>query len=302
MQDGHERHFLESLPIIALPNPPAELLRRLHLFGITTLGGIAKLHYAAFVRQFGSDTGVFHALACGIDPRPLSPQSPPPSIVRTFNLPEPLAERRMVLAALEHLAAGLARSLDQSGYHALAVSLTVTLTDDRELTTGAPLKPPSADADALRRLAGRLLGKLTIEAEVNCLTLTAYPLREWHVGARQLELFEPATHLKLARLREVLRMLWERFGETIVKLASVTGPPAPLPIRVRAQSAGRPAWLSWGGWSREVVRIFEYWRKETTWWDQPTIRDYYQLETKEGTVLTVFQDDRGRWYLDRTHG
>jgi DNA polymerase IV len=40
---GGERRFLETLPLKVLPDPPAELLRRLHLFGITTLGGSAQL-------------------------------------------------------------------------------------------------------------------------------------------------------------------------------------------------------------------------------------------------------------------
>ena len=297
--DGHERRFLESFPLTALPDPPAELLRRLHLFGITTLGGIAKLPYGAFVRQFGSGMGVFHTLANGIDPRPLAPQSPPPSIVRTFDPPEAIAERRMVLAALEHLAGGLARSLNQSGHHALAVSLTVTLDSDCELTTGAPLKPPSADAEALRRLAGRLLGKLTIDAGVSRLALTAYPLREWHVGARQLEMFAPAIQPKLARLQEAIRVLARRFGEAIFKLASALGPPLPLPIHVQAQASGLPAWLSFGGYNRRIASIYEYWREDFTWWERPASRDYYQVMLPDETILTVFHDEKGRWYLDR---
>ena len=301
--DGQERAFLEALPLSALPDPPAELLRRLHvLFGMTTLGGFAQLPHAAVVLQFGADMALYHDLARGIDPRPLTPQAPPPMITRALTLPDPLADRRLVLNALEHLAGQLARALDRSGYHAAALSLIVSTTDGLEQIAGSPLKPPSSDASHIRRLAGRLLGKLSIAAEVSELSLTAYPLREWHAGARQLEMFEPAISPKLARLQEAVRRLWERFGEAIVRLASVIGPPLPLPIQVRAQASGKPAWLSWAGWSREVAHIFEYWRQETGWWDQPTMRDYYQIETKEGSVFTVFMDDRGRWYLDRTHG
>jgi hypothetical protein len=40
---GGERKFLEQLPLTALPDPHVELLRRLYLFGITTLGGFAQL-------------------------------------------------------------------------------------------------------------------------------------------------------------------------------------------------------------------------------------------------------------------
>ena len=95
--DGGERRFLEPLPLQVLPEPPAELLRRLYLFGITTLGGFAQLPHAAVVLQFGSDLAFYHDLARGIDPRPVVPQSPPPTLIRTLQLPEPLSDRGLVL-------------------------------------------------------------------------------------------------------------------------------------------------------------------------------------------------------------
>ncbi len=67
---GSERRFLEPLPLKVLPDPPAEFLRRLHLFGITTLGGFARLPHAAVVLQFGAH------LTRGVDPLPLLPQIP----------------------------------------------------------------------------------------------------------------------------------------------------------------------------------------------------------------------------------
>jgi nucleotidyltransferase/DNA polymerase involved in DNA repair len=300
--DGHERQFLAPLPLTTLPDPPVELLRRLHLFGITTLGGFAQLPHAAVVMQFGSEWAVYHDLARGIDPRPLAPQSPPPMIAHTLRLPDPIADRRMALAALEHLAGQLARELDKAGYHAVALSLTAAAIDEQEHIAGGPIKPPSSDAALLRRMAGRLLGKLSFSAEVSRLALTAYPLREWHLGARQLTLFEETIQPKLARLQEVLRILRQRFGEAVIRLASLVGPPLPIPIRVRAQADGAPSLLSWGGWSRPVERVYEYWREMKTWWNAPVERDYYQVIAAGETVFTVFRDSKGRWFLDRRRG
>ena len=300
--EGDERRFLAPWPLTALPEPPAELLRRLHLFGVTTLGGFAQLPRAAVVLQFGSDLALFHDLARGIDPRPLAAQAPPPIVIRTLTLPEPLADRHLVLNALEHLARQVARELDKSGYHAMTLSLTVSTADGREQTTGAPLKPPSADVNLLRRMAGRLLGRLSFTVEMTGLALTAYPLREWHLGARQLTLFEESIQPKLARLQEALRVLRRRFGEAVMRLASAIGPPLPLPIRVRTRADGAPEALSWGGWSRHVERVYEYWRELKTWWDAPAQRDYYQVEVNGETVFTLFRDGKGRWFLDRRRG
>jgi DNA polymerase-4 len=218
---GGERHFLDPLLLKVLPDPPIAMLRRLHLFGITTLGGFAQLPHAAVVLQFGSDLAFYHDLARGLDPRPLVPYAPPPSLSRTLNLPEPLADRAMVLSGVERLATRLAQRLTELGYHALALSLTVKTADQREQSTGAGVKPSTAEAELLRRLAGRLLGKLSFDAEVTALTLTAYPLREWQHGARQLSLLEADVQPRLAQLRAAIRVLQQRFGEAIVRLASL---------------------------------------------------------------------------------
>jgi DNA polymerase-4 len=305
---GDERHFLASLPLTILPEPPIELLRRLHLFGITTLGGFADLPRAAVLMQFGAECGLFHDLARGIDPRPLSPESPPPMLSRSLSLAEPLVDRRQVLAVLEHLAGRLARELTKSGHHAMALSLTVSTAgpqgevSEREQITGTTVKPPSCDAQLLRRTAGRLLGNLKLSSGVTGLTLSAYPLREWHMGVRQMALFEEPDQPKLARLREVLRNLQQRFGETIIRLASVIGPPLPLSIEVGLRPDGTPMWLRWGGWARLVDQVYEFWREQHNWWDQPVARDYYQVEINGEVVFTVFRDGKGRWFLDRRRG
>jgi protein ImuB len=118
-----ERAFLDPLPVRVLPDPPPEMLRRLNLFAIQTLGGFGQLPHAAVVLQFGPELAFYHDLARGFDPRPLLPQSPPPSIVRTLHLPEPLSDRAMVLATVERLATRIAHRLEDNGYQALALSL-----------------------------------------------------------------------------------------------------------------------------------------------------------------------------------
>lgn len=301
---GGERHFLEPLPLKVLPDPPAEMLRRLYLFGITTLGGFAQLPHAAAVLQFGSDLAFYHDLARGIDPRPLVPQAPPPSVTRTLTLPEPLHDRTMILTAVERLATRIAHRLGEAGYHAMELSLAVQMIDGHEQVTGASVKPPSAEAEKLRRTAAHLLGKLTFTCDVVSLSLTAYPLREWQHGARQLSLLDAdaVTPPKLAQLRSVIRVLQQRFGEAVIRLASLIGPPLPLPIRIGARPDGTPLGLGWGGWSSRVTNIYEYWREQRTWWEQPVVRDYYQIEAENGAVFTLFRDENGRWFLDRRRG
>jgi hypothetical protein len=69
----------------------------------------------------------------------------------------------------------------------------------------------------------------------------------------------------------VLRNLQQRFGETIIRLASVIGPPLPLSIEVGLRPDGTPMWLRWGGWTRRVDPVYEFWREQHNWWDQPVM-------------------------------
>lgn len=296
---GTERRFLAALPLTALPDPPAEMLRRLHLFGIDTLGGLAQLPHAAFVLQFGPLLAYLHDLARGLDPRLVEAQAPAPIITRRVTLPDPLSDRRLILTALERLAGRVASALARSGHHTLALALVVTTADGREHTVGAPLKPPTADVEVLRRLVGRLLGKLALSTEVTHLAVTAYPLREWHRETRQLVMFQPPVPARLERLWTTLHQLRQRFGEWVVRLASVVGPPQPLPIRVRTQPDGRPAAMHWGGWERPVVDIYEHWRERRAWWDKLVVRHYYQVEAQGELIFTLFRDEQDQWFLDR---
>ena len=179
------------------------------------------------------------------------------------------------------------------------MSLSVTTTDALEQMTGSAVKPPSSSVEQLRRLGGRLLGKLTFESDVRVITLRAYPLREWHFGARQLSLLDSVESSKWAQFRVTLRALQQRFGEAVLRLASTLGPPVPLPIQVTAQADGMPIDVRWGRWSRRMTTLYEYWREQRAWWDQLVARDYYQIELGDGLVFTLFCDNEGQWFLDR---
>ena len=107
---------------------------------------------------------------------------------------------------------------------------------------------------------------------------------------------------KLTQLRAALRLLQQRFGEAVIRLASTLGPPLPVPIRVNTQPDGTPLGLGWGRWSRRVTNVYEYWCEQRAWWEQPLARDYYQIEAGEGIVFTLFRDAEGQWFLDRRRG
>jgi DNA polymerase IV len=299
---GGEAHFLASLPVDVLPNLPGELRRRLHLLDLHTLGDLAALRKAAVMRQFGGDLAGLYELARGRDPRPLHPDAPPLRLIRSLTLTSPVRDRQLLLNGLQRLAWRVAKVLNSRGYHAEALTLTLYLADGRTCEIGQAVKPPTSDEARLSRLAAQLLGKLAVPAPVSALALSIYPLRSWHLDAHQVDLLRAGVNDQQARFENTLHLLVHRFGEAVVRVAALFGPPVPLRIEVALNRQGQPSRLAFGGQERAVAAVHERWLDEGGWWDEARARrrDYYRVTLADGTYRNIYQDTHTRvWYLDR---
>ncbi len=296
---GDERSYLAPLPLDLLPID-LEMQRRLGMLGVHTLGSLAALPRPAVVRQFGPHAGPLHDLASGVDPRPVQPDAPPLAVERVRTFDEPLTEHPPLLAHARGMAAELGKMLARQGYHAEGLRLRLEQEDGRIDQAGSAVKPPSADGEKLGRLAGQMLDRLTPGAPVTCLVLVTYPLRPAYLGANQLSFFDLARDGRHERLREVLRGLRARFGELVIMVAALVGPPPPRQVQVTTGPAGLPRALVWHDRIDPVAQVYEVWRERRCWWSRPVERDYYRLEMIDGQVRVVFQEVRSRqWLLER---
>jgi DNA polymerase-4 len=296
---GDERSYLASLPLDLLP-ADLEMQRRLRMLGVHTLGRLAALPRPAVVRQFGPHAGPLHELACGVDPRPVQADAPPLAVERVRTFDEPLAEYPTLLAHARGMAAELGKTLAQQGYQAEGLRLRLEQEDGQTTQAGSAVKPPSADGEKLGRLAGQILDRLAPKAPVACLVLVTYPLRPAYLGANQLSFFDRARDSRHEKLREVLRGLRARFGELVIMVAALVGPPPPQQVQVTTGPAGLPRALVWHDRIDPVAQVYEVWRERRCWWSRPVERDYYRLEMIDGQVRVVFQEVRSRqWLLER---
>jgi len=298
--DGGEVGFLAPLPLSGLPGLTGEMRRRLALFDLYTLGDLSALPKAAALRQFGGDISSAFELARGRDPRPLNPDVPPLRIVRSLRLSTPLSNRQALLSATNRLAWQISKALAAKGYHAEGLKLTLYAADGSALEAGQAAKPPTSDDARLGRLAALLLGRLTVEAPVAAVALSVYPLRSWHLSAHQITLADAGVPEKLARFEAAVQLLIHRFGETVLRVAALLGPPVPIKVRVGLNAHGLPAQIDYAGLSRVVIVIDEHWREERLWWSQPVHRDYFRVRLSDDSPRDIFQDlTDGGWYLDR---
>jgi len=308
-RDGHatlvppkqERMFLMPLPITALPEgTDKELLRRLDLFGIHILGQFADLAPAAIARQFGAGALGVHNLARGIDPRPINPAAPPPAVTHVANFTyHPLRDRMVLARNVEKVAGLVAQSLDVAGYHAEGLRVVVTFNNDAEAQRATTVRPPTADTQPIIRAALRIASMIETPQPVTSLRITAYPLRPWYADAQQLSFVDQPPDT-VRQLQLTLATLWSRFGEMIIRVASLVGSPVPIEVKVQPDPRGRPMTFQWGGYARIVKHIRDHWRTTSRWWQKPIHREHYLVETMHGNTYSVFAEDQ-RWYIDRKH-
>ena len=296
--EGKEASFLADLPLTALPDPPPEMLCRLHLFGINTMGELARLPHQAVVNQFGRGIAHFHDLAQGRDTRPLQPYVPPPVVMCNQTLLDPLDEFLAAENSLQQLAEHLAKLLEQKGYQATALALGTTDENDQEHHQGVSLKPPTAEKSRLQRTAIHLLNKLNPQIPISTLQLTAYPLQQWQQNTTQMHFFQQRSIHTTKRLKQALSSLQQRFGNNVIQRASAIESPEPSPVQVSCAPNGNPATLRLHEHSYPIECVHQHWRVQHHWWAQPIQRDYFQVSITDGRVLNLFCESTGTWFID----
>jgi protein ImuB len=161
--EGEEARFLAPLPLAKLA-PEMELAETLEMWGIHSIGELAKLPEGEVASRLGELGRELHATARGIDPRPLEPRLPSPCLSEGMELEWPLVSLEPFLfvgnAALERLVRRLEAQalacrrleiglkLDPEGYDARAITLPAPTRDVKTLLTLTRLeleaRPPGA--------------------------------------------------------------------------------------------------------------------------------------------------------------
>jgi protein ImuB len=334
VRGGQERAFVAPLPLYAL-ELSNEIIERLQLLGVRTLGELAALPHGPFVRRFGSAAARWHALAGGIDEEPLVPRARALRIDRSL-YGEGTAEREdQLLFALRSLVARVADDVAYAGKRCGFLRLTLECEDGETLEVPTPLAQPSAQTATMFDLLRARLEGLVLRSPVGGLRLGAERLEE---GGAELSLFagndpDPeAVGIALARIEAALgprstlrarvvagnryetRFSYEPFtAEALARRGSVADA-APcamsetgtLAYRVLAPreivvllERGRPARVT----GRAVLDSAGPWRVDELWWAEtldaggtPYACDAYDVLLDDGTLWRIVAEN-GRWYV-----
>jgi nucleotidyltransferase/DNA polymerase involved in DNA repair len=202
--------FLAPLPIGSLPFDP-DVLQRMDMLGLRTIGDLAGLPFSAVQAEFGPAGARAWRLANGRDDEPVIPSSYKPTVQASVRCDDPLASVEAVMAALEQLLARVFTDPAVRGRSVRQVRLRALLVDGASWERLFTFKEALSSREAARRALKSKLGLPN--------GLPPAPIEELYLeligfggeAAKQLSLFV-ARARQLGQIAEAARQLRARYG------------------------------------------------------------------------------------------
>jgi len=216
---GGEAAFLAKLPVSRLWGVGRITGEELERMGIQTIGQLALTPAASLLARFGKHGSDLLALARGWDDRPVEPDAAPKSMGAEETFERDTRDVELLRATLRGQSERVARELRAEGYAGRTVTLKLRFADFSTITR-AHTDDPTQDGLAIFRRAETLFGRVKLAQAVRLIGLSVSGLGL--AGEGQLSLLEPNA-LRRERLARAVDRLAARFGETVVRPASLLG-------------------------------------------------------------------------------
>ncbi len=161
VEAGQELRFLHPLPVQALWGVGPATLARLQRLGVRTVGDLAALPESTVVGALGRAAGRhLHALAHGIDPRPVVVDQPAKSISHEETYPSDRHRPEDLEVEAVRLADAVGSRLRAAGLAGRTVTLKVRFGDFTTITRSVTLDAPTDSGRRLAEVAKRLLAQV----------------------------------------------------------------------------------------------------------------------------------------------
>ncbi len=215
--------FIDRLPIGKVPGVGPKTQVKLDRLGVRCLGEIRKFPETTLTAVFGSYGTRLLELARGIDPTPISPDTPGKSVSSECTLPEDTRDTSLLARCLLEQAEDVAAGLRRAGVKARTVVLKIKQADFTSVTRRTTLDSATQSSEVIYRSGLGLLEGFRISQKIRLVGLGATGFVPAGVP-RQQELFEteqkPREHWE--KVDRTVESIKGRFGENVIRRAALS--------------------------------------------------------------------------------
>jgi DNA polymerase IV len=217
--------FLHPLPVGRIWGVGAKAEKRLHAFGLKTIGQVAQLPEQAVLDNFGELGGHIWRLAHGMDVREVVPDRDAKSISSETTFAQDIDDRETLRMWLLDLTDHLASRLRHVGIKARTVELKIRSSDFQTRHRARALPEPTNLTEPLWQTA--------LEIFERGVTDDLFPIRLLGVGATRLtrdpivqrDLFDAGQRARQQNLDQTIDAIRKQHGSTAVRRGSLLGRP-----------------------------------------------------------------------------
>ena len=211
---GTEAEFLAPLPVAMLWGVGPKTEKRLAELGIRSIGQLAALGEPALAALFGENGRELARHALGQDDRPVVTERATKSISQEITFARDVRDDKLLEDTLKELAAQVGKNLRHEHLAGATVKLKLRWPDFTTLTRQTTLPIATDLEDVIYQTARDLLNKVREKGQA--VRLIGVGVSNLGPPARQMELWGQESE-KAHKLREVLDVLQDKFGEKMVK-------------------------------------------------------------------------------------
>ncbi len=206
--------FVTPVLVTTLP-VDAEMIRRLRLVGITTVGELTALPRRALVAQFGAEGIRLVALLDGAS-EPVRPRPCEERLRERLAFPEPLTSREAVLAAAAQVLRRVLRHPRREGRVARQLVVRAETEQGKRWESRMTLRHARCDHDGLWVTLAAALERASLPGPVSELSVELRGLRPSRGWQGELLPTRRASAERRERIEEGLRQLKARYGRSLV--------------------------------------------------------------------------------------
>jgi nucleotidyltransferase/DNA polymerase involved in DNA repair len=314
--------FLRHRAVDLLPVPP-HARARLKQFGFDTMGQVAALRAGQLQDEFGPEGRRIWELCNGLDRSPFVSVRREEAVTEFMSFPDWAISLSFFFAALDSLARRAFSRSEMRNRFVGKVQIECSMHNAPSWTKSIVLKQPAGNPESLCFAI-----RSNIDASgIHGLPQDVYLTLSDFSGEKgiPLGLLQDARErsLRKAQIHAVDQQLQTRTGrDSVLNTALEIDPEHPLPemravlvsiapgapvsmtplkkpvaIDVGDLKGQRPHLLLQGKRRVQIARATDLWKIDIWWTPKPISRTYYDLERKEGGLVTVFRDNlTDVWY------